>query len=1383
MKQTGLLIIITAILSCIQANAQMARLYTSASGLANSQINHINQDSRGFIWISTENGLTRFDGMSFSTFNFDRTRTNSIASNLVLLTFEDSGGTFWVGTSAGLQIFDTEYNTFKTVNLGDPDIPDSDQHISSIIEIDYKGKRKILAATSGHGVYVLDRETHEIGQELQYDINAALPSQFILRIYMDSSERLWAASDEGGISIIDMKTGKRVNDIWEEGTEEIYDDILVYSFEEDRKTGNTLIGSFNHGILIFDRATGKIRKPHGITSDSDSRRIMTILRNNIAPQYGENTYITGIENGGFRMFDAEEETLSEVSFPNVPYHTDRWKVHALMEDNQGNLWIGAFQTGVMVIPKSMYGFDYTRFGNDNTLNDISSCVTSVITDGKNGGIWVGTDGDGVFHVDRYGRQTNLNEENSSLTNNSIMDLEFDGEGRLWIATYLDGIFTYSKKEGVRRFADHRHLNSNKVVSLAYSREENTMYAGTHGNGFIVIDAQTQKIQRTWADDDNKWISSLHLDSDGLLWVGTYNGPMAYDNRIRRLITYNIDESLTTRVNAFCEGSVGKIWIGTGEGLVCFDRKSRQTITYSENDGLPSNAITNILAANDGSLWISTLNGLSRFDPVSEEFKNYYQYDGLQENEFHSRAAYKADDGKMHFGGINGLTSFYPHIVDQRSHPVPPISLSRLTVLNENIEYDPEKGGDNILDKHITEASRITLPYDARFFSLEFSVLEYTNPQKISISYMMEGFEKEWKQNTSESRTMTYTNLPYGRYTMKVKAFFDGEPESFSSRDISIRILPPWYLSIWACFIYVAASLTAVLLVVYFFRKRKAHKAEKEESEIKELKLQMFTNISHEIRTPLTLVMTPLKNMREAEKDPKQKELYNLMYRNSLRILRLVNQLLDMRKVDSGQMQLHFLETDVVYFIKDIMKSFDNLAVSRSIRFSIRSYQDVLNLWIDQGNFDKIIFNILSNAFKYTPDGGDISITISGPVANKDILGDDIKEYVEFIIENSGSRVEEAHLDKLFDRFFQSDIRDAKVGSGVGLNLAKMLVELHHGEIKAYNTEEGVAFRVRIPVGNSHLSEMEMTKPTNHKDLYTKNLAAQEEHSASREDVTWSPSEEKETDGRKQKSRKRIVLVDDDSEMRAYLKLELQSIYNVEVFASGKEAWSVISTSVPDAVVTDLMMEKMDGAELCGKIKKNPGTNHIPVILLTSSADEVSQQRCIDSGADRYFTKPISLEILKSAIANAISTRETIRNKFSSDIDYGYGDVQMSDNSKQLAAKVIGVIKANIENTEFSVEDLSKEVGMSRVHLNRKLKEIMNISPSNLIRSVRLKQAAYLLANNKVNISEVAYRVGFSTHSYFSNSFHDYFGMTPKEFVAKYMDGNERESLNKLFEQV
>ena len=1366
MKHIKLLTCILLTFVTFNSGAQTARIYTSAEGLANSHIHDIFQDSKGFIWFATENGLSRFDGIKFNNATFDRSRTNSIASNTVRAVFEDCMGTFWVGTSAGLQIFDTEHSSFTKINLEDWSVPDSDQHITDVMEIMHNGARKIIAATSGHGIYIIGADNHKTDLESQSLINNALPSKFISKIFLDSRNRLWIATDTGGISVFEINGISPVTDLWTHGMDREAAD-MVNSIIEDKSTGNIYLGTTNSGILIWEAETGRIRRSKGNTRTGFG--VMSMLPNNLVTRYGDNTYLVGLENHGIRLFNAESESISNIRFSNVPHNTSGWKVHELMEDNQGNVWVGATQIGAMIIPKSMFGFRHMDFSTSESGRVHNRSITSVISDENRDCLWVGTDGGGIFRTDHNGHNyTNLSAENSGISNNSIMSLALDNRGTLWVATYLGGLYTYTPERGFRQFRDQKNLGSEKIYCLAYNSMEDKLYVGTHGNGFAKVDTREEKIEQKWDDDSNKWISYLSIDSSGLVWIGTYNGPKAYDSRVNSLTGYELIEGKSIRVNSIFETKDGNIWIGTGEGLVYMDRTTKEKKIYTEEDGLSSNSVSSILEDNSGYLWISTLNGISRLEIKTGTFRSFYQYDGLQDNEFNAKAAYKAANGRMYFGGINGLTAFNPQYVERRETPVPPLYISRLNVMNKLVKYD-QTMSDNILDKHISEATNITLPNDADLFTLEFSVLEYTNPQKVAYKYMLEGLDKDWNSTLQGSQSITYTNLPSGRYKLAIKAFYEGEPENFSYREIGIRVLSPWYLSFWAWLIYLSIGIFLIFVLIEFRHRRIALKAQKEESEIKEMKLQMFTNISHEIRTPLTLVMSPLKKMRENESDPKQKDLYNLMYRNSLRILRLVNQLMDMRKVDNGQMKLHFVETDIVYFIKDIMQSFGNLAVSRNIEFSLDCGQESINLWIDQGNFDKIIFNILSNAFKYTPDGGFVKICIGQTDSN-----------VEFRIENSGERIEDKHLEKIFDRYYQADIKDAKMGSGVGLHLTKMLVGLHHGSITACNTDNGVAFDIMIPVGNSHLSEEEMSKPENHKDLYTKNpIIAQEEHSDN-EDITYNVGAADDDQAKVNKTRKNIILVDDDSEMRAYLKQELQSIYNVEVYSNGKEAWAKISTSIPDAVITDLVMDKMDGADLCEKIKKNPGTNHIPVILLTSSADELSQKRCIDSGADRFFTKPISLEILKSAVAGAIATRETIKNKYSRELDYGFSDLKIADSNNELVNKVISTIRKNIENSEFSVEELSKEVGMSRVHLNRKLKETMNISPSNLIRSIRLKQAAYLLINNKVNISEVAYKVGFSTHSYFSNSFHDYFGMTPKEFTAQYMNCTDEETLKKLF---
>ena len=1339
----------------------MARLYSTDFGLPNSKVNHVYQDSRGFIWISTENGLARFDGRDFLTFRYRRDKEDALASDLVLSVFEDSRGTLWVGTSMGLEIFDPDIRSFRQVDLCDPEVPGSTQHISSITEVRTgNGTSELWVATSQQGIYIIDPDSHELKDGRRDLLNKSLPSPFVYTIFQDSRGWVWLAGETGGLSVVDGST------MQDKGIS-LDPKAHIRAFAED-PSGNDILIATMHGLYIYKASQGRVSASRD--KEASSCQACALLYSKTLQRIGERIFLVGTEANGLRTYDMDKDRLGYADIPSVSQDISRWKVHSLLQDNQGNIWVGAFQTGVLVIPRSMYGFEYTRV-------DFGS-VSSIARDPGDGSLWVGTDGGGLMRIAKDGTRKVFNASNSGLTNDSVMDLRFDNHGTLWIATYLDGIFTYTPSGGFRRFADAAALGTSNMACLAYDPDSDLMYAGTYGAGMSIISASGRKVVQRISEDINKWVSTIYIDRSGIVWLGTFNGPMCYNHSIGKLISYNVgDAALKSRVYCFHEAADGRIWIGTGEGLTACDRTSGTVSYYSEADGLSSNVVVALQEAADGTLWISTSFGLDRLNPATGAFSNYYSYDGLQGNEFQVGASFKDTDGRLFFGGTGGVTSFYPQVVNQTTHPVPPLYFSRLVVMNEEVDYDADRE-NNLLDKHITEASSITLPYRSNTFSLEFAVLEYTNPMKIRYSCRLEHFDKDWRALASPAHAASYTNLPAGRYTLHVKAFFDGSPEEFSTKSIAIRILPPWYMSGWAFALYALVLLAFLLLFFFILKRHREHKLEKEASEIKELKLKMFSNISHEIRTPLTLLMSPLKQMREAEKDPHQKDLYNLMYRNSLRILRLVNQIMDMRKVDEGKMQLHFLETDIVYFVRDIMQSFDNMAVTRNINLDINPASEVIDLWIDQGNFDKIVFNLLSNAFKHTPDGGRISIGISNPEKNTGALDPEIVRQVEITITNSGSHIDETNLEKVFERFFQSDVLDAKMGSGVGLSLTRMLVELHHGAISAYNTEDGVCFKVVMPVGCAHLTRQEMSATSHHKDLYVK-TPTPEDLVHSTEDIAFTPAAG--SSDRIVKSKRSVVIVDDDPEIRSYLLTELGPMYNVRTFEDAGKAWADISTTQPEAVVTDLVMPGTDGLELCRRIKGNPVTNHIPVIMLTSSADETSHLESIDSGADRFLSKPLSVDLLKSSIAQVISSRDTMRGKFSGGTRFDYEEVKVDNPSGHLVERVMDIIKRNLDNSEFGVEELSREVGMSRVHMNRKLQETLGISPSSLIKTTRMKQAAYLLVHDKVNVSEVAYRVGFSTPSYFSNSFRNYFGLSPKEFVAKYSDVTDRETLDKLFE--
>lgn len=1167
-------------------HAQTARRYDSGSGLPSTQINDLFQGSNGMLWVATNNGLYRFDGLNFIEFRHDKEKPNSLGSDLVLKVIEDSRGVTWVGTSTGLQIFDPDTNTFSDFTLDDSE---RTHFIYGLAEVPLRhGHGGILVSASDFGLYMLDIETHALDDERRGRFIAPEGTDHLKTVFVDSKSRIWASSEMGGLIVYDTDGGVILEDIWEGTPPSLRKQLIATAFTEDEATESIVIGTSNSGILVFDGKEGRIVVP----TDPAARecKVMSMLESAQFTRLDSHTVIIGTENQGLRQFSLEGLTLTPLSIPNIPFQTGNWKVHGLLEDNQGNLWISAYQTGLIIVPQSMFGFRTDSFTRAGSSSEDSSSLTSAYRDLEGGRTWVGSDGSGIFCIERDGRTVNYNSSNSGLPDDSVMSLAVDKRGTLWIATFLDGLVTYRENAGFRLFKDAAKVGTERTYCLNYDAEEDLLYVGTHGNGVIVVDPASETVVRTITEGINHWVNSLTFDSSGTLWIATFDGHSCYNPETGQLFRADIEDTglMNTRTYSIAESKDGTMWIGTGEGLIRLDRTTGEASVYTERDGLSSNVISGILEGDDGSIWVSTTYGLTRINPQTGQFSRYYESDGLQGNEFGIGAIFKSRRGQLFFGGNKGLTAFYPQVVNQKLHDLPPVIFTRLTVANKEVEYDAERD-DNILDKHITEAGSIVLPYSSNSFSLDFSVPEFTNPERVRYSYSLSRFDQDWIAAPARNRTATYTNLPHGRYTLTVKAFFDGDEENSSTRSISIRVLPPWWLSLWAFLLYAALAALTAHLVISLRRKNLEHRQQQEESALKEAKIQMFTNISHEIRTPLNLVMSPLRKLMDAESEPERKESYEMMYRNASIILGKMNDFEESRRLE--------------------------LAAGEAVAGKEESY--------------------------VPPEDGD---------------------------------------DKVL------------------------------------------------------------------------------------------------------KSKKNILLVDENAEMRRYLKVELRKYFNVETCADADEAWTKIVSTLPDAVVTDIITAgSMDGTDLCEKIRHNPSTNLIPVLILTSQWDDDTIRRCTESGADRYLVKPVPSDLLRSTVQQVISTREAIRNKYTTDLAYDYSGITMPSTEDQFLPRTIEIIKANLGNPVFSVEELSREIGMSRVHLNRKLKDVISVSPGTLIKSIRLKQAAYLLVNNKVNISEVAFKVGFSTHSYFSSTFKDYFGLSPKEFVAKYSDPSRKQELDRLLE--
>lgn len=1356
MKKHTIALLFSALFICGATNAQVARIYDSAGNLPNAQINDIYQDSEGYIWLCSHDGISRFDGTGFTTFRHG-TDPESLAEDLVLKIFEDSRHTKWIGTGQGLQIYNAEINTFSQFHLYSPE-----PHVSDIVEFNNiaNGTSRIFVSTSGRGVIVINPDTYAQDITMMENLSQSLYSMYINYLFIDSKNRLWVSSEIGGLSVVSANTCNALDNIkWDPSLAERQKSISVYSIAEDPITHNIVICTTSDGILVFDAQKQTIRRAGSVAAQK--ARAHAVIYNDFLNMDEEgSSFIVGLENDGIKIFDAETEELRPADFPNTPFDYSGWKVHNLTKDNQGNLWVGAFQRGILVIPNQIYGFSSTPLSVRGIAGENSGCITCMYDDEKNETVWAGCDGGGLFRLSKNGRVI-FNAENSGLDNNSIMCMAMDKRGTLWIGTYLGGIFCKPAGGPITAFRENYKFPTTKVSSIAYDKKRDVIYVCFFGGGLTTIDALNQTVERVVNDDRIFWTGHLTLDNKDRLWLCSTEGLTKYDITLNELVPIESSADYMTGIVLYCCCDKDILWLGTRTGLIRYDTNTGASSCFTKENGLPSNSIYSIQKDVNGMLWLATANGLCRFDPDTHAVKSYYAYDGIQANEFRQSSTFQNNAGIMFFGGNGGITMVKP-LDFTKSVTIPPVHFNRFTVMNKDVDYDPDLGKRNILDKTPDQATILRIPYKMNVLGIGFSVLEYTNPAKIHYNYKMEGFDQEWTETTQAHRHTTYTNLRPGRYTFKIRAFYEDNPSNYSEKSIAIKIKAPWYLSIWAMLAY---ALIIGILAYYIMRMRKSKAA----AEIQDMRLNMFTNLTHEIRTPLTLVMSPLKTMRENEQNGKLKDTYNLMYRNCLRINRIVNQFMDIRKVDEGKMKLNFRETEILGFISDIMQSFTTLSQQKNITMRLDSASAQQNIWVDQGNFDKIIFNILSNAFKNTPEDGTINVNVSGPQKNTGLLASNIAEYIRIDIENSGSHIDEKDLDKIFNRFYQTSPSDASIGSGVGLNLTKMLTDLHHGRINAENTSSGVLFSLFMPCDRKHLSKEELNATSHHKDLYTTT-----EHP---EEIAIQEHDEGKV--HLAKSRKTVIFVDDDTDMLIYVQQNLKQTFNVLTFDKPQEAWDVIKTLKPDAVVTDLEMPYMRGTDLCRNIKTNADTALIPVIILTAQTDENSMQEATDVSADRVLLKPISVELLSSSILQTISNRERITARQDNSVIYEYGSIKMNSASDKLVARVMETIKQNIDNSEFSVETLCQEVGISRVHLNRRLKELVGTSPSQLIRSIRLRQAAFLLINNQVGIAEVAFKVGYSSLSHFSNSFHEYYNMSPKEFVAKYQGETDEEVLKEI----
>lgn len=1358
MKLKLISLLIGLIFMPIHLLAQASMLYTPEEHISSSLINYVYQDKKGFIWIATEYGLNQFDGNQFISFKHNKSDSNSLCNNYVRTIFEDSRNTLWVGTMTGLMIYNRDTDSFTPIHLyreGNLVKP----HVTQIIE---RSNGEIWIATSNEGIFKIDL-TQKCGQYTPNTYKKNLIN--ITSIIEDDNGLLWLGSEFEGLSTYNPQNGevKPISPISENN---------ITSLAKDEE-GNIYIATFTKGLNIYNKKTGEIE----YISSQESFHIKDITL------IGKRLYI-GTDGKGIKFYNKNENKIQDLYIDESLIDLTDAKVHSIINDKDGNLWLGLFQKGVLFIPGKKNPFLY--YGNKLLSKSPigKGCVMSIHQDSRNH-MFVGVDNEGLYELtsDFVLIKHHAPKEGKNSFPETILSIFEDSDKQLWLGSYARGITRFNPSTGTCNYIPE--LTNERVFSIVEDKQRN-LYISTYGSGFYTYNLDTRQLTNYRSSEGmgnprnevaDNWINCIYCDSEGLIWIGHFKGISCFNPKTKSFINFTPNNYIINNSIGYSiiESLNHTIWMGTTNGLYSLNKQTKKIQRYTAADGLDNEVICGIREDKTGGIWVSTFNGISKFIPEKKSFTNYYASDGLQGSEFTRGAVFQSPCGRIFFGGTNGITCFTPEDITNATTEAD-IQITDFQISGQSVNKNTLSGGKPILSKAITEATDIRLSYQDNTFRISFSTMQYDHTRQTYYQYRIRELDKDWLSTPLGSNYVTYNNLRPGRYTFEVRAVTRNHLSEI--RTLHITITPPWYQSWWAYLIYSLLSIALLFNLINYIRIRMRRRRDmlelKHAEELNEAKLQFFINISHEIRTPMTLIINPLEKLIANCQDPEQNKIYLMIYRNGQRILRLINQMMDIRKIEKGQMRLSFRETDMVEFINDLMLTFEHTAQQKHIKFSFIHSNPEVKAWVDLNNFDKILMNLLSNAFKYTPDGETITVILT--------TGEDkqaktaLRHYIEIKVTDSGIGLDEAQKDFIFERFYQinNGITHNQGGTGVGLHLTRSLVELHHGTITADNNpgSNGSTFTVRIPSGCDHLSMEEIEAGRKNEQHISLNS-----DSPIKKETVVLPQTEEEPKKKRAKNNLTLLIVDDEKEIQDYLKQELANEYKIATCNDGKEAYEYLLNHEIDLVVSDVMMDNMDGMTLCKKIKQNANTNHIPVILLTARDRVEDQVEGLDTGADAYIVKPFNTEILKSRIASLLTNRRILKNKFSG-IQQQSGKIQkitLKSADEALLDKIMKIINENLSETNLNVEMLAEAVGLSRVHLHRKLKELTNLSTRDFIKNIRMQQASELLKEKKLTISEVAYAVGYNSLSHFSSSFKDTYGVTPTEYMQSNLAKDDTEA--------
>lgn len=1334
---------------CQTQDYQFQHLST-ADGLSQSVVITIHQDKLGQIWIGTRDGLNKYDGTKFTIYRNQEDNPNSISNNDILSIHEDNDGFIWIGTYNGLNKYNPRTDTFtryfhneKTTSLCN----------NTIWTIKTLSNGKVWVGTSG-GLAIYNKEQDNFSNYLS-ELERPILKR-VLSVLETTDEEVFVGTGAGAYKVSQSNNTLLKFNILE-GSETFYVQDLVEGLAQ-----NILVATRSNSVVNYNTTQKVFSRYLNVdsTEDSDDRNVRKLLFDNNKLWIGTYNGLKIVSEDGFMVtIKSDIDDKNGLSKNSIKY---------LFKDKKGSIWIGTYYGGVNIWDESNVNFRNIR--QKQIGKGLNYSVVSSI-EHYNDNFFFGTEGGGLnFWNKKNNSFTYISENNSKLSDNNIKSL-YVLDGVLWIGTFKNGLDIYdiNKKQFIANTLPVSLLKFLKDTGV-YAVEKdnlNNLWIGTFGKGLFKYNLESKSFKRFYQTDEDinslssNLVRNICLDSKGNIWVSTEKGlnKIAKDDTVT---SYFYDKNLQYGDDIICvfEDASKNLWVGTkSKGLYQLREKLFVPVGLSINNTKIS-SVHSIQEDDKSQLWISTNQGLIKYNYKEDDVQLYNQIDGLISNEFNDNASLKTEASEFYFGGPSGITYFNSSTLNTNKY-TPQVLLTNFDVK----ENDAEGVKTNkVLVETLPYTKSVKLSHTQGNFSISFSIPNFINSSNNKYKYRLKGLEKEWNLTTSNSASYTIQNP--GNYIFEVQGANSDNVWNNAITQLNIRVAPAPWRTWWAFLIYSLLILGALYFLIDILKSRtrlrhdlqlKYLETEKTK-EINKDKLEFFTNISHEFRTPLALILGPLHQIIEEYRgSSKMYKKLLVIENNANHLLHLINRLMDFRKFENNLYKLQAAEGNIIKFLREIYLSFTEFAKNGDYEFDFVCDDEIILVYYDRNKLERVFYNLISNAFRYTPKGGKIIIRIKK-----------ISNSLNINVEDTGVGIAKEYQEQIFERFFEIAVNNNpdsnyNKGTGIGLSIAKNIVELHKGSIKVKSNtnDKGSVFSVSLLLGCAHLNDEEIIQDFKFSDDVSQYVTQLNSPVDFIEDDFEDVKNETE--------RKTILLVEDHKPLRKFIKSLLKVEYNIIEAENGKVGFKKAKRESPDLIVSDVVMPKMTGTELCSVIKGDIKTSHIPIILLTSRSSLIYKLDGLELGADDYISKPFDIKEFNLRIKNLLQTREKFREKFMANNGLKPEDVLVSSFDEKLYKKALKIVNANIANETFDIPYFCSELGVSRTMLFTKIKAWSNFTPNEFILHFRMKRAAQLLEQGKINISQVSYQVGYKNPKYFSKSFQKKFGKTPSQYASKFSE--------------